>query len=112
MDDTSMSSVATSPRTRRPATLPEAGPQRPAERRPVEISVIMPTVFWSGTFERCGRRVLSMLDGTKAAVEVVFAFDGSAPPAPAWMDHPAVTVVKTGSRSGPAAARNAAARAA
>jgi hypothetical protein len=76
----------------------------------------MPTVFWSGTFDRCGRRVLSMMEeameAAKLATEVIFVFDGAAPPAPAWLDRPGVTVVKTGTRSGPSAARNAAARAA
>ncbi|MFM9195213.1 MAG: glycosyltransferase [Planctomycetia bacterium] len=76
----------------------------------------MPTVFWSGTFDRCGRRVLSRMEAAMEsatpATEVIFVFDGAAPPAPAWLDRPGVTVVKTGTRSGPSAARNAAARAA
>jgi hypothetical protein len=78
----------------------------------VDVSVIMPTIFWSGTFERCARRVLSLLDETTANAEVVFAFDGVAPPAPAWLDRPGVRIVDTGKRSGPALARNLAAQAA
>ena len=78
----------------------------------IEISVIMPTVFWSGTVERCGRRVLSILDSANVPTEVVFVFDGSPPPPPAWLDHPKVTIVATGTCSGPAIARNLAAQAA
>jgi len=81
-------------------------PSQPATTCPVDISVIMPTVFWSGTFERCARRVLSLMNSSSSNVEVVFVFDGDAPPAPAWLDRPGVTIVKTGVRSGPAVARN------
>ena len=84
----------------------------PAATLPIALSVIMPTVFWSGTFERCARRLLSQLAQAKTAVEVVFVFDGKAPPTPAWLDQPGVTVVTTGVRSGPAIARNLAARSA
>ena len=80
--------------------------------RQIDLSVIMPTIFWSGTFERCARRVLSLLDETAANVEVVFAFDGNPPPVPAWLDRPNVRIVKTGSCSGPAIARNLAAESA
>jgi glycosyltransferase involved in cell wall biosynthesis len=80
------------------------------DRGPVKVSVIMPTVFWTGTFERCARRVLSVLESTASNAEVIFAFDGSRSSAPAWLDHPQVRIVKTGTRSGPAIARNLAAR--
>jgi GT2 family glycosyltransferase len=73
------------------------------------ISVVMPTIFWSGTFERCARRVLAMLETSAAHAEVVFVFDGVAPPAPEWLDRPDVTIVETGKQSGPAIARNLAA---
>jgi len=76
------------------------------------ISVIMPTIFWSGTFDRCVRRLLALVDRSAAAVEVIVAFDGVAPPAPAWLDRPGVTIVETGVRSGPAMARNLAAHSA
>jgi glycosyltransferase involved in cell wall biosynthesis len=56
--------------------------------------------------------VLSLLDETTANAEVVFVFDGSPPPVPAWLDRPGVTIVKTGTRSGPAIARNLAAESA
>ena len=90
---------------------PRSGSE-PAGTLPITLSVIMPTVFWSGTFERCARRLLSQLAHAKTAVEVVFVFDGKAPPTPAWLDQPGVTVVTTGVRSGPAIARNLAARSA
>jgi GT2 family glycosyltransferase len=77
--------------------------------RQIDISVIMPTIFWSGTFERCARRLLSLLDETTANVEAVFVFDGVPPPTPAWLDRPDVRIVTTRTRSGPAVARNLAA---
>jgi hypothetical protein len=80
--------------------------------RQIDVSVIMPTIFWTGTFERCARRVLSLLDETTANAEVVFVFDGVPPTAPAWLDRPDVRIVKTGTRSGPAVARNLAAESA
>ena len=80
--------------------------------RQIDLSVIMPTIFWLGTFERCARRVLAILDSTATNAEVVFVFDGAAPPAPAWLDRPDVRIVNTGTRSGPAIARNLAAESA
>lgn len=89
---------------------PRSAPHEHAgKERPIEISVIMPTVFWTGTFERCCRRILELIDRPGIAAEAVIVMDGAAGPAPAWLDHPAVTVVATGSRGGPAAARNRAA---
>ncbi len=85
---------------------------QPAAARPIDISVIMPTVFWTGTFERCAQRILSLMSASTSNVEVVFVFDGDAPAAPAWLDRPGVTIVTTGVRSGPAVARNLAAQSA
>ncbi|MFM8893162.1 MAG: glycosyltransferase [Planctomycetia bacterium] len=93
----------------RVAMRPQAPREPGGEARPIEISVIMPTVFWTGTFERCCRRVLELIDRSDIAVEAVIVMDGAARPAPAWLDHPAVTIVSTGARGGPAAARNRAA---
>jgi len=86
-----------------------AGQQKRLAQQCVDISLIMPTVLWSGTFDHCGRRLVSLIARATPAVEVVFVLDGDAPPAPAWTAHPAVTVLKTGVRSGPATARNRAA---
>ena len=74
-----------------------------------EVSVIMPTVSWNGTFERCARRVLEEIDSGSSAAELVVAFDGPASPPPSWLERDDVQVVSTGSRSGPAVARNLAA---
>ena len=79
------------------------------EAEVVDVTVIMPTVFWTGTFERCARRVLRVLNDSAANAEVIFAFDGPPTPVPAWVDRPGVRCVSTGRRSGPAIARNAAA---
>lgn len=79
-------------------------------RQLIDVSVIMPTVFWTGTFQRCALRVLSLLDSTAASTEVVFVFDGQAPRPPKWVYRPGVTIVTTGTRSGPARARNLAAQ--
>ena len=101
----------------RPASLRvTASPEREFATRanagPIDVSVIMPTIFWTGTFERCARRVLSVLDETAANAEVIFAFDGVASPTPTWLDRPGVRIVKSGARSGPAVARNLAAESA
>jgi cellulose synthase/poly-beta-1,6-N-acetylglucosamine synthase-like glycosyltransferase len=94
----------------------EASPRKPLSAAQnasqIDLSVIMPTIFWSGTFERCARRVLSLLDETDVNAEVVFVFDGAPPPVPAWLARPDVRIVKTGTRSGPAVARNLAAESA
>ena len=79
------------------------------EAEVVDVTVIMPTVFWTGTFERCARRVLMVLNDSAANAEVIFAFDGPPTPVPAWVDRPGVRVVRTGRRAGPAIARNVAA---
>ncbi len=78
------------------------------------LSIVMPTISWTGMFDRCGRRALALCDSLCAEVagsaELVVAFDGAAPPTPAWLEHPQVKVVETGRQSGPATARNAGAR--
>jgi len=91
---------------------PRSGNWSGTSTRQFDISVIMPTIFWTGTFERCARQVLSLIDSTAANAEVVFVFDGSPAPVPAWLDRPGVTIVQTGTRSGPAIARNLAAESA
>jgi GT2 family glycosyltransferase len=91
---------------------PQCGVSTRADVEAIDVSVIMPTIFWTGTFERCARRVLSLLDETGANAEVVCVFDGAPPPAPAWLDRPGVRIVNTGTRSGPAIARNLAAESA
>lgn len=81
-------------------------------RRSIALSVVMPTTAWSGTFEPCARRVLEVIGTTRIPCEFVIALDGPACDTPEWLRRPDVTVVITGSRGGPAVARNLAVRSA
>jgi len=76
------------------------------------LSIVMPTVSWTGTFEPCARRCLDLVDAAGGGVELVVVFDGDPPSTPAWLDRAGVTVIGTGVRRGPARARNMAAEAA
>lgn len=78
----------------------------------IAITVVMPTVSWTGTFAACGRRILELLEETSAPAEFIVVFDGPAPRTPMWLERPDVRVLSTGTRSGPARARNLAAAAA
>ena len=80
--------------------------------RTIALTVVMPTVAWSGTFEPCARRVLQVLDATGIPCEFIVSLDGPAMETPAWLNRPDVTVVATGVRGGPAVARNLAVRSA
>lgn len=87
----------------------EAQPSRAAAaRRPSNpcISVIMPTISWSGTFAACGPRVLDLIDAASCDAEFLVAFDGIATDVPAWLERPNVRIVFTGGPFGPAVARN------
>jgi glycosyltransferase involved in cell wall biosynthesis len=75
-----------------------------------EISVVMPTASWLGTFAPCARRVLELVAATNIPVEFVIGFDGEDSAVPQWLDRPNVTVVMTGGNAGAAVARNAAAQ--
>jgi hypothetical protein len=75
----------------------------------VVITVVMPTISWTGTFASCGRRILSLLDETDVPAEFIVVFDGPAPSTPMWLERADVRVLSTGKRSGPACARNLAA---
>lgn len=86
----------------------KSGVAAPARR----VSIVMPTVSWTGTFEPCARRVLELIDARPGDVEFVVVLDGEAAPPPAWLVREDVTIVSTGVRSGPAVARNRAAVAA
>jgi len=89
----------------------DSGGPGPVDARP-RLSVVMPTVGWSGTFEPCARRCLTLVDALTGDAEFVVVLDGTATEPPAWLDRPHVTVVATGARRGPAQARNVAAAAA
>jgi len=75
----------------------------------LSLSLIMPTVSWTGAFSACGRRALAAVEQAAGAAELIVVFDGLPPPRPSWLDRPGVTVLKTGRRLGPATARNLAA---
>jgi glycosyltransferase involved in cell wall biosynthesis len=73
----------------------------------ISLSVIMPTVSWTGCFEPCVRAVLehsAALGGGGA--EIVVVFDGVGSPPPRWLTDAGVKVFTTGDRRGPAHARN------
>jgi len=72
----------------------------------IALSVVMPTVAWSGTFEPCARRVLELLSATRIPCELVVVLDGPASEPPDWLRGPNVIIVTTGVRGGPAVARN------
>lgn len=72
------------------------------------ITAIMPTIGWEGCFVPCVQRLAALLD--PATDELLVVFDGVMPPAPPWLGRLPVTLLSTGQRSGPGAARNLAAR--
>jgi hypothetical protein len=73
------------------------------------ISLIMPTIDWGPTFALC-------LQAARAALgaddELLVVFDGVPPPPPGWLSASGASLLHTGIRSGPAAARNLAANSA
>lgn len=73
----------------------------------LSLSVIMPTVSWTGCFEPCVRAVIehSAARGGEDA-EIVVVFDGAGGPPPWWLTDAGVKVFSTGTRCGPAQARN------
>lgn len=70
------------------------------------ISLVMPTIGWDDTFRRCAEAALA---GLRAGDQALIVFDGTPPPAPDWLRASAATLLSTGHRQGPAAARNLAA---
>lgn len=74
----------------------------------VRITVVMPTIGFAEPFARCAARVLDALRVDQGD-ELIVVFDGIAPLQPAWLVASGATVLSTGRRSGPAAARNLAA---
>jgi GT2 family glycosyltransferase len=73
------------------------------------ITLVMPTISWEAPFTCCAQ---SALAGLAPGDEALIVFDGSPPPAPEWLIRTGMAPLATGIRSGPAAARNLAARAA
>ena len=69
----------------------------------------MPTITWDAPFDRCARAALA---GLGPRDEALVVFDGLLPEVPAWLRQSGARLLSTGQRSGPAAARNLAARSA
>jgi len=73
----------------------------------ISLSVIMPTVSWTGCFEPCFRAVLEHSAALgEAAAEILVVFDGVGGPPPLWLTDAGVKVFTTGDCRGPAYARN------
>ena len=73
----------------------------------VRLSVIMPTVSWTGCFEPCVRAAIehSARLGADGA-EIIVVFDGVGGQPPRWLTDAGVRVFATEIRRGPAHARN------
>lgn len=71
----------------------------------------MPTINYGMTFEKCAQRVLDTVR-PDIGDEFIVVFDGVASEPPAWLAKSNVTLLSTGRRSGPAVARNLAAKSA
>jgi glycosyltransferase involved in cell wall biosynthesis len=71
------------------------------------ISLVMPTITWDQPFACCLQAALASLAPSD---ELLVVFDGPTSELPTWLEASAATVLHTGQRSGPAAARNLAAK--
>jgi glycosyltransferase involved in cell wall biosynthesis len=75
--------------------------------RPLNCSVVMPTIAWDGSFALCSRRVLELFAATDGICDsFLVVFDGDPPPPPDWLAGSRARLLATGRRSGPAVARN------
>ena len=70
------------------------------------ISLVMPTITWGQPFPCCLQAAIA---GLAPNDELLVVFDGPPSELPPWLEASAATVLHTGQRSGPAAARNHAA---
>jgi hypothetical protein len=71
------------------------------------LTLVMPTISWEEPFGTCLHAALASLGQEDDALVV---FDGVPPPPPDWLLHSRARLLSTGQRSGPAPARNLAAR--
>jgi hypothetical protein len=71
------------------------------------LTLVMPTISWEDPFGPCCRAAIA---GLEPEDEAIVVFDGLPPPTPAWLSKGSVRLLHTEQRSGPAAARNLAAR--
>jgi hypothetical protein len=78
----------------------------------MKISVIMPTISWEGCFSICGQRIKEIMASPahRDQTEFLVVLDGFPVPPPDWLHSPAIQILATGVRSGPAVARNLAAQ--
>ncbi|MFN5463891.1 MAG: glycosyltransferase 87 family protein [Cyanobacteriota bacterium] len=74
---------------------------------PPAISLIMPTIDWGPTFQRC---VQAAAKGLGEADQLLVVFDGTPPPPPEGLIPARAILLETETRQGPAAARNLAAK--
>lgn len=73
----------------------------------IRLSVIIPTVSWTGFFEPCVRAAMKHAAALgEAAAEILVVFDGAGGPPPRWLTDAGVKVFSTGDCRGPAHARN------
>jgi GT2 family glycosyltransferase len=71
------------------------------------LTLVIPTISWVEPFDSCARAALA---GQGPWDEAFVVFDGEPPPTPEWLLDSRATLLNTDQRSGPAAARNLAAR--
>ncbi|QPN63426.1 glycosyltransferase [Synechococcus sp. CBW1004] len=71
------------------------------------LTLVMPTISWE---EPCATCLCASLAALAPQDEALVVFDGEPPPPPDWLLHSPVRLLSTGRRSGPASARNLAAR--
>ena len=81
-------------------------PQQDPPATAPAISLVMPTITWGQPFACCLQAALA---GLAPNDELLVVFDGPPSELPSWLEASAATVLHTGQRSGPAAARNLAA---
>jgi len=67
----------------------------------------MPTIDWGEVFARCAR---AAMEGLGPYDQALVVFDGIPPAVPSWLLESRATLMSTGRRAGPAAARNLAAQ--
>lgn len=82
------------------------------EPHTLDLTVIMPTVDFGDDFTRSARRVSQSIARFPGTAEFIVVLDGPAVTPPTWLDCSGVTILATGTRRGPAIARNVAANAA
>lgn len=70
------------------------------------LTLVMPTIAWDVTFCQCAKAALAQL---RPGDQSLVVFDGVPDPAPDWLVNSGASLLSTGQRQGPGAARNLAA---